>query len=555
VDTPSLSFNSDSIGDILNHRWLEVPLYQRPYAWEKEHVAEFWDDLKAARVDGRQYFLGAIVLTRGDDRFHVIDGQQRLATATLLLTAIRDELAERDEDDLARHVESQYLAQFNPQTRTIQPKLQLAAADSDFYMSRFVRRSGGEPVSSPQRRLTTAFDFLRGAVAEEDLDADGLMAWVDLLTKSVLVVVVEAETEADAFQIFETLNDRGAPLTLADLLKNYLMSLQPTEYEALSSAWDQASENLGAESESQDLVTFIRHYWSSNVGATRERDLYRSLRSSITSGQEATELAYSLVGASENYAAILDATHPLWSDFEIAPKAIETLLYLQLGQYRPLLLAALDHFEIEEVEKLSEALVCWSVRGLIAGGIGGGTTERAYASAGVSIRQKKVTSAHGVFTQLRPIIPADDEFRSRFETASLPRVRIGLYVLRALDRQERGRTHPALEGASDDPTIGLSLSHVLPRSFYPNEWPGFAPDDVAGLVSRIGNLTLAPRLRRASQHGSWEDRRAWLAKLDIPVNNSVASFETWSLDGIRRRQQEMAVWALRAWPRSGGTEA
>ena len=551
VDTPTLAFSSETLGHLLSDRWLAVPRYQRPYAWESEHVAEFWNDLRSAHADSRQYFLGAVVLTHDGDRFLVIDGQQRLATASLLLAAIRDELASKDEDALAEHVEQQYLARFNPASRRTEPRLLVAAADSDFYEQRFIRRAGGTAASASQRRLTAAFEYLRKEIADAQMDASGLLAWAEYLSKSALIVLVEAASEADAFQIFETLNDRGAPLTIADLLKNYLLSLCPGEPDKIADAWDSSANNLGHDADTQDFVTFIRHYWSSVKGATRERDLYRSLRASISEGDAAADFVSDLGIASELYAAILDPRHQLWGEFSLTPHAMSTLLYLQLQQYRPLILAALEHFATSDIETLSVALVSWSVRGLIVGGIGGGTTERAYAMAGVNIRLGKLADAREVYNQLRPTIPSDEEFRNAFESASIPRVRLAQYILRSLNRSLEGQPHAGLENASETSSHPV-LSHVLPRRTDPVLWPRFATDDMASHVNRIGNLCLR-QAGRVTQPSDWEARKEWLLSYDLPINAQLRAAESWSPEAIRHRQHDMAAIAVGTWPRSGGT--
>ena len=77
---------------------LRVPEYQRDYSWEKEHISEFWADLTAfAGNDSKmkpadQYFLGATVLVDNGSFHLVLDGQQPLATATILLAALRDKM-------------------------------------------------------------------------------------------------------------------------------------------------------------------------------------------------------------------------------------------------------------------------------------------------------------------------------------------------------------------------------------------------------------------------------------------------------------------------------
>lgn len=542
---PNLQFSSESLGHLLADRWLEIPTYQRAYAWDEGHVAEFWSDIYDSRKDDRQYFLGAVVLTRHGSRYHVIDGQQRLATTTLLLAAIRDALLELGEDELSAHVSSRYLTTYNPDARALEPRLQVLAADRAFYEGRFILRAGGEPGSASQRRLTQAFNYLRAQVAELAFDANQLMDFIGHLEDSVLVVLVEAASEADAFQIFETLNDRGAPLTIADLLKNYLMSLAPDAVGEISEDWDYATANFGADEES-DFVTFLRHYWSSVRGATRERDLYRSLRSAIQESSAATEFTFELASTSDQYAALLDPTHPLWSDYPAAAgQSVKTLLFLQLGQYRPLLLAAMREFSSEEFARLAQAVVCWNVRGLIAGGIGGGTTERAYASAGVNVRAGKLTSTEHVFNQLRPVVASDEEFRKAFEVAVLPRVRIAQYVLRSLDRALSDERDAVLEGGQPATTIVPLLHRAADQ-----QWAAFAPEEVSRLTNRIGNLFLRPAGRQTLPLGH-DERIAALKAYQYPVNAALLDLDYWNSTRIRHRQQDLAAVAVRTWPRSG----
>ncbi|MBM3498440.1 MAG: DUF262 domain-containing protein [Armatimonadetes bacterium] len=85
-------FEHEGIGGVPAHNTLHVPLNQREYSWEEEHVRELFDDLDHAMEAGQaSYFLGTIVFTTGDGGItEVSDGQQRLATTTILLAAIRD---------------------------------------------------------------------------------------------------------------------------------------------------------------------------------------------------------------------------------------------------------------------------------------------------------------------------------------------------------------------------------------------------------------------------------------------------------------------------------
>jgi uncharacterized protein with ParB-like and HNH nuclease domain len=80
---------------------LRVPDYQRDFSWEEQQVSEFWNDLErfdqqypGANVNGKEYFLGATVFVNNETYNLILDGQQRLATATILLAALRDKIRE-----------------------------------------------------------------------------------------------------------------------------------------------------------------------------------------------------------------------------------------------------------------------------------------------------------------------------------------------------------------------------------------------------------------------------------------------------------------------------
>src|SRR5688572_17262468 len=104
---------------------MSVPLYQRDYSWKIEHVKEFWSDLRAAMAaPSPEYFLGTIVLTPGEgERLTVIDGQQRLATVSMLLAAIRDYFAEMGDADRASVLESSFLSWHSLRKAVREPRL------------------------------------------------------------------------------------------------------------------------------------------------------------------------------------------------------------------------------------------------------------------------------------------------------------------------------------------------------------------------------------------------------------------------------------------------
>lgn len=120
---------------------IEVPEWQRSYSWTTDEIESFWQDLIAFdaqypddNVNGEEYFLGSVVLVTGGATNLLLDGQQRLATATILLSVLRD--ARRDySSDASARLQNKYISDFDDATGTTTHVLTLNVYDRDFFRS------------------------------------------------------------------------------------------------------------------------------------------------------------------------------------------------------------------------------------------------------------------------------------------------------------------------------------------------------------------------------------------------------------------------------------
>lgn len=132
----TIHFELEGIAHLLSDTDLHVPVYQRSYAWGDEQIADYWTDLKAALDAGfPDYFLGTVVVADVDGTAVIIDGQQRLATTTILLAALRDAYAARGDESRADGIHNKYIARFDIESATDVPRLELNAEDQDFFDS------------------------------------------------------------------------------------------------------------------------------------------------------------------------------------------------------------------------------------------------------------------------------------------------------------------------------------------------------------------------------------------------------------------------------------
>ncbi len=248
-----------------------VPQFQRGYSWEKSHVATFWEDVWEFHTRGKAketYFLGPVVILPSDDAISVLDGQQRLATATILLATIRDmarQMGGQKGSDLARDIQRDNIL-------VDEEEEDFALVPCDHDRTYFENHIQADPPESDQsatirshRLIRQAASFLRASLHDEfsDKPATELVAGLKKLRTTIVerlkLVVIEVGSEEEAYQIFETLNDRGLRLSTPDLLLNYLMhaAKNASERDKVHKSWRTVIETVGT----GKVSTFLRHMW------------------------------------------------------------------------------------------------------------------------------------------------------------------------------------------------------------------------------------------------------------------------------------------------------
>ena len=222
---------------------------------------------------------------------------------------------------------------------------------------------------------------------------------------------------------------------------------------------------------------------------------------------------------------------------------------LRLEQNRPLLLAAMTHWQPAEVKKLMHSIIPWSVRGLIVGGIGAGKTETTFSAAAVKISEGDVKTVAELFPELSPIIPNDTEFKGAFVFARETRPRIARYYIHALERAAQGKTEPEMIPNANEEEV--NLEHILPRNPTSDDWPEFTLDQARASVNRLGNLALLARGPNARiGNKPYSDKRPVLQASDLILTSEAGANVTWTIETIDIRQERLAELAIDTWPRN-----
>lgn len=222
-----------------------VPDYQRGYAWEERQWNDLLEDIELL-PEGRSHFTGTLVLRPRNysagkildkfmhayQPFDIIDGQQRLTSIVILLKAIHTEMSNLQEfDGLRARLQETYLYGID---RNDQPftKLTLNADSHEFFANHILGLHPGigvPTIRSHERLLGAQQHFTAYLSRQRDELGDGFAEWLQRMYARVILqlnlIVYPVDDELDAGTIFETMNDRGKPLTEFEKVKNYLLYL------------------------------------------------------------------------------------------------------------------------------------------------------------------------------------------------------------------------------------------------------------------------------------------------------------------------------------------
>lgn len=561
-EVSGLEFRPDGIGHLLSDKPLQVPMHQRSYAWEGEHVQQLFDDLAEAINDSESddYFLGTIVLVvNGNKRYEIIDGQQRLATVSILIAAIRDYFRSRDAE-LAQDTTWEFLASRDRRSRLSESRLHLNIEDREFYESHVVAlyehdRDRPKPLpGAPEshRLIAKAYEEATKHVLKiarfgsSDTAPDRLQDWLDFIKQHAKIVAIFVPGEQNAYTLFETLNDRGLALTKSDLIKNHLFGRAASKLDAVQANWRNMMGQIESVTDERIAVRYIRHQWMSERGSVRERDLYKAVRKHLRSQTAVMGYSSAIAKDAVNYAAILNPESPVWQPYgATARDHVRTLRILNIEQIRPLMLAVLRRFNERHVRLALHLFVNWSVRFLISGGGGGGVMERNYSETAQGVSAGTISTVSQLVKQAAKFVPSDGEFEAAFSTASVSKTHLARYYLRALEDHIAGEPHPEKIG-NPNPEI-VNLEHVLPEN--PDPAWGVSDNDAMGLHRRLGNMCLLLASENARiGNGLIGSKRKVYVKSAFELTREIADEAEWGRDEIDERQSRLAVLAVKTWP-------
>ena len=553
---PEINFSQMGIASVLKQYRLVVPPNQRDYSWTTKEVRTLFQDIaKAINDDDPVYFLGTIVtIGKSPDELEVTDGQQRLATTTILLATFRDYLRDK-EPVLHESINNDFLTTIERKRRERVPHLTLNLDDNDYFRARL-----SDPPRIPMSEKTShelindAFTEARQRVREivsgfdEKEHGDLINQWLDFLERRTKVILLIVNDEANAYRMFETLNDRGLKTSQADLIKNYLFGRAIERLPEVREKWAHMRGALETMEEGDMTIQFLRYSLTLIRGFVRKTEVYDAVQAHARAPQQVVSFTSNLESLSNSYVSIYNSDHEKWNEYtDITRKAIEVLNLFNIKPARPLMLAIAHRFiKRRELEEALTFCVSLCVRLMIVGGTRTGTVEVGLAKAGQKLYGGNINTVEDLKGYLKKITPTDTRFQNAFETVTIKSHKLARYYLRSLEMTAKGESSP-WHIPNDDRNV-INLEHILPEKPEGN-WPQFSADEVKLYHRRIGNMVLLRAAdNSALKSAGFDIKKPFFANSPYILTKQVADSKQWTIADINSRQKILAKYALQGWP-------
>lgn len=543
-----------TLAEILgNAKTYYVPKFQRSYSWKEEEWEDLWQDILILKNNEENiHYLGTIVLKTDDNKtFEVIDGQQRLATLSIIILtcmAFLDDLIAQGFDIEKNNARkdlylNNYIGFKEPKSLTYKPKLVLNQVDKDIYSSYLTRLKKPQNVSrlpDSNKLIIQAYDYFREKVKQMGFTCgEEVVDFIEnvILSRLILIQIV-VEDSLSAYTVFETLNARGIELTTTDLLKNYLFSVLDNEIDinTMLPIWDRIVNIVSY----KHFPEFLRYHINSQQKLIRTERLFKEIRSKVAKKEDVFKLLDELEKNAELYVAFDDPEHPYWAENRSVKKLIEEISLFNVKQHKSLLLSCWNRIpgELEKVLRIIRAI---AFRYNVIGKFNPNELEKAYNDTAVKVFSQQIIYSNQIQKNLENVYVKDEKFQNLFSTISFKiensrERKLVKYILLSIENQRFKKDYPIVE-------TDATIEHIMSES------SGKFERDNDNMLCMLGNLTLLePKLNKEASNMPFNRKIEIYKRSQFGITREIAErWENWGFTQIKQRQREFAKLATSIW--------
>lgn len=584
-----------TIQKILNasETYYEIPNFQRPYAWQTANANEFLLDLEDSVAKKKNHYFGTVVLvedTASSYSVAIIDGQQRVTTSLLMVTAIyhlvkQDPSLIDNPETTPDLIRDRYL--FNANIDKNKVKLRTVTTDNQILQHIF-DKDGEESRLDARERMSNIYQVY-STFKKYFSNKSGLDKYIDGLRLFEVISITLNGNDDNPQRVFESINSTGKPLTDGDKIRNFALMLNKDQLRdrVYEKYWAIIEESL-VDSNKDYITDFFRAYIISKRAAIVKLDaVYPEFKKQFDrhvgeeQDEEKIDVFYGDIVESLGFYKLLKLTDidEFDSKYVGIRETIFKMRYLQIDLYIPFALNVLRHHaagelsdkQLEDVFKLIETY--FSRR--IVSGVDTTSVDRFLGSLHKDILSYQKTNPEADYVEILKFIvlnrigqtriPGDDEYINAISNreAYYQRNSFLIYVLTAAEESSKEAVH-TLHQISDG-KLKLSIEHVMPQTLASKEWQAMLGDDFERIhrdyLHTLANLTLTGYNSEYSNRPyqekmnlevkdkkSGEVRKVGFADSKLPLNEWIAKHDTWDEETLKERRKWWIKSLKKVWP-------
>ena len=536
------------INSLFDDFWFLIPEYQRSYVWESDNINELLDDLWFAfkNKPKNEYFLGSLVLRKTDekkfDEYEVLDGQQRLTTLFILMAVLRDITNNKDLKEACQDRIYQKENKFKKIPERIRLVYKIRDNVVDFIKKYILKENSTNQREEIKERLSDkniSIKNMANAIIEihnffQDKKNEEIEQFGEYLTEKPIFIYVSTENMEDAFRMFTILNDRGIPLTSADILKSInIGAIDGHEQEKYAKFWEDMENDLGEDFDR--FLSFIRTIIVKEKARLNLLDEFNEniyKKSKLQKGKETIDLL-------RQYKEHFDKIITFQIDINLPNEYKNLLTIMQLGlpstDWIPPLLYYFEKFKTEKIfdflKKLEYKVSSdWIIQLT--------PTQRIDNINAMLKAIEQVSYEEDLLNQEKLFFIDKKALRERLQGDIYGR-RFARYILLKYEYLLGDNT----VHLSNYKTI--SVEHVLPQKPPKNsEWlEKFNEEERVEWTNKLANLILISKRKNSSLSNlDFKEKKEKYLKGRIDIFPSSKIFQTyndWTVDILQSRQKEM----------------
>jgi len=535
----------------------EVPEYQRGFEWDEKHFEDLWADLQ--RIGGRvnKHYLGNIILLgeEGDDKFEIVDGQQRMVTISILMMAIRDSKNTPDPED--KRIDD--VINCYPSNQ-VQRRLHLHDKDSDRYFQNLWEGNSNDIGGN----IETAYVFYSNKL--NNLSGEKISELLSKVVEDLRVVETISQDASLAYMIFQSQNERGLEVNPEILIKARIFGEaerldSPTREKEVKGRWKQIYRRLD---NNLDSPRFSKSYrirrpitqilLNSGMTTPTEIDksaLYRTFDEILQDYGDVQKFVDWFDSMLDTYLEIAS------SDYDVRGRDLSqgtrrNIQYFNAASSHAETLSLSILKETEKKDRLKEnfRLAATLVMRMMLAGYRSSARKKAVHGASREIRRGS-DIRDTIIKQINEVGPTEAEIQEHLKANNMTirgqwRFRT-LLVLVAIEEERRGPLRMELDN--------LHIEHIAPRNTFGDRNNSYSTwrrnlneDQYGDIKDSIGNLVLLePGDHARLDESSFTSKRNIYSNSDIKMAEEIANYDEWNTEKIVERSEHLANELSKKW--------